>query len=173
MSRHPDDKHKTLNPRQKKLLRLHEEYRFTPTREEKLEALELSGYDSQNPINYDKAINRMRGHVRSIMREYGLGEDTLFLKHKELLDAKHPKYKTPDGNVQLKALELGYQMHDIMPSKKVDIKSDRRDYIDISIETKAIAQQTAREIAEYADDEVIEAEEIDGDGDDWESPGPL
>lgn len=161
--RHADQ----LLPRQRKILKKHQEFKFDPTREQKIEALQECGYESENPINYDKAISRMRGQVRRLMGENGLGLSQLMVTHKGLLNAKHPKYKdSPDNPIRLQALKLGYEMHDIMPSKKVDIKSRSEDFIGISIETKNAAQQAAQEIQ----GEIIEAEEIDDNTDECLEP---
>lgn len=106
-------------------------------------------------LNSDSAIKTA---IQEALDGADLTIDNMAKETKRLaLDCKHPfAPNMPDNEVRRRTLEMGFKLHDVFPSQKIDINKTTARY--------DMTPQDVKRLRDYKAEQIIDAEIIEEDG---------
>lgn len=103
--------------------------------DKKKDCMEAAGFSPNTPFSH--LAKNAKGVLRDLLDEEKLTLKGLVREHKRIvhgaMSPAHPDQK--DDAVRLKAIKLGYGMHDVAPTQKVKVDSREDKNVTISLET--------------------------------------
>ena len=122
------------------------------------EAVVLAGYSQKNASMTAKRLfdhEGVRGCLLEAMTRVGLTIENLASVHFDALSAVHPKNTAlPDHNVRLKAVQMGYDLLDVMPGKRVEVTGEQ--HITHTLNERTLLRAQAVTGEEVVDVDIVE-----------------